>query len=135
MSQGHCDGIIVSGPDAFGPWPRLWECKGLEQKYFLALKRHKLRKEQPTYFGQCQYYMMHLGLTENPALFCAVNMNRMEIYWEEVPFDPNYADGLEHKAARIIQACEAQELLPRISQDPDFFKCKMCNWQKQCHEI
>lgn len=131
--QGHGDGVLVSGPAEFGPWPRLWECKGLEQKYFLALKRHKLKNERPVYYGQCQYYMDHLGLTSNPALFCAVNANRMEIHWEEIPFDKNYASSLDHKAARIIQACKAQELLPRISHEPEFYKCKMCNWQNQCH--
>ncbi|MBT4876334.1 MAG: hypothetical protein HOJ48_01190 [Desulfobacula sp.] len=133
--KGHTDGIFVAGPEQLGPWPRLWECKGLEQKYFLALKRNKLQKEFPTYYGQCQYYMENLNLTDNPAYFCAVNMNRMEIHWEEVEYNPEYVSMLDAKAARVIMSCKAGELLPGAGQDPDFFKCKMCNWHDRCFSI
>jgi hypothetical protein len=135
LVKGHKDGVFVAGPDDKGPWPRLWECKGLEQKYFLALKRHKLQKEFPIYYGQCQYYMENFKLTKNPALFCAVNLNRMEIYWESVEYDPNYVSMLDARVTRIIQSCQAGELLPRAGHDPDFFKCKWCNWHDRCFSI
>lgn len=130
--KGHCDGVFVSGPEQFGPWPKLWECKGLEQKYWKALVRHKLKKEYPVYYAQCQYYMEKLKLTENPALFSAVNTNRMEIYWEEIEYDAAFVSMLDAKAARIIMACKAGELLPRSCQDPEYFKCKWCNWHQRC---
>ncbi|MCP3942588.1 MAG: hypothetical protein GY710_14025 [Desulfobacteraceae bacterium] len=130
--KGHCDGVFVSGPDEFGPYPRLWENKGLMQKYFLPIVKHGLEIKSPVYYGQCQYYMKKFNLTENPALFSVVNMNTMEIYWEELPFNSGFFDMLDAKAARIIAACWAGELLPRMSQKADFFKCKQCNWHDRC---
>jgi hypothetical protein len=76
--------------------------------------------------------MNRFGLTDNPALFSAVNMNTMEIYWESVPFNPGAMVRYDAKAARILQACIAGELLPRLSQDPAFYQCHMCDWAKRC---
>lgn len=133
--KGHCDGIMISGPQDMGGWPRLWECKGLGAKYWRGVKKHGLKKDKPVYYGQCQTYMKHFKLTKNPALFCAVNMDTMELYWELVPFDLAFSDLLDAKAWRIINACKAGELLPRDSQDAEFYKCKMCNWQIVCHGV
>lgn len=129
---GHCDGIFVSGPAEFGPWPRLWECKGIGEKYFKQVSEDRLKKTFPVYYAQIQVYMKKFMMTANPALFCAINANTMEIYWEPVPFVPDFEESLEAKAARIFQACEAGELLPRTWQDPDFFKCRFCNWRETC---
>jgi len=133
LFRGHCDSIIIAGPYNHGPFPRLWECKALEQKYFNALKKKGLREENETYFGQCQIYMKKFKLTRNPALFTAVNPNRMELYFEDIPYDPGHAQYMEERVERIIRACKMGELLPRAIQDKDFFKCKMCSWREQCH--
>jgi len=129
---GHCDGVFVSGPAEFGPWPRLWECKGIGEKYFKQLVENRLKKEYPVYYAQTQIYMRRFNLTANPALFSAVCVNTMAIYWEPVPFDSQFADSLEAKAKRIFQACAAGELLPRMYHDSDFFKCRFCSWQATC---
>ncbi len=131
--KGHCDGIILTGPEHLGPWPRLWECKGLGAKYWRALVKHRLKKDKPIYYAQVQFYMGKFGLSDNPAIFCAVNMDTMELYWESVPFDPVFFDSLEKKAWRIIDACRAESLLPRDSQDRNFYKCKLCSWRIACH--
>jgi hypothetical protein len=130
--KGHRDGVFISGPDEFGPWPRLWENKGLMQKYYLPIVKHGLRAKAPTYYGQAQYYMEKFNLTENPALFSVVNMNTMDIYWESIPFDPNYFAMLDAKAARIISACREGEILPKISQKKDFYICNMCSYRERC---
>ena len=135
LVQGHCDGVIVDGPADFGPFPRLWENKGIQQKDWKALVKHKLAKEKPVYWCQCQIYMDRFGLTDHPALFSAVNMNTMEIYWESVEYNPAAMVKLKAKAERIIQACLAGELLPRLSQDPAFFICKMCSWNQWCFTL
>jgi hypothetical protein len=130
--KGHCDGILISGPECFGPFPRLWENKGLKQSKFLALEKHKLRKENIVYWAQTQVYMEKFGLTENPALFSAVNMDNMSIYWESIEYNPTASSQYNAKAKRILQACNAGELLPRMSQDPNFYLCKFCDWNKRC---
>jgi hypothetical protein len=132
LFAGHCDGIITGGPEAFGPLPRLWENKGLGEKGWNSLSKHGTKKDKPVYYAQCQIYMEKFGLTKNPALFSAVNMNTMEIYWEAIPFDPTECAKLNAKAERILMACQAGELLPRISQDPTFFKCKWCDYNRRC---
>lgn len=131
--QGHIDGVIIDGPKPFAPYPRLWECKGIQQRDWTALVKQKVQKKYPVYYGQIQTYMAYMDLMDNPALFSAVNMNRMEIYWEEVPFISSHAQALTDKGLRIIQSCEAGELLPRASQDPTFYKCKWCSWVARCH--
>lgn len=129
---GHCDGIIIAGPDEFGSYPRLWECKGIQDKDWKALEREKLRNRYPVYYAQMQFYMEKFGLTENPALFSAVDANDMEIYWEEIPFVPDYYRMLDLKAEKIIQACREGILLSGIGARPDFYKCKWCSWSERC---
>ena len=130
--KGHDDGFFAAGPEEFGPYPRLWECKGLMQKYYLPIVKHGLLEKSPTYYGQVQYYMQKFDLTANPALYSVININTMEIYWEEIPFDPNYFDMLDAKVNRIIQSCLGGELLPRMNQNRDYFKCKMCSYRQRC---
>lgn len=79
--------------------------------------------------------MEKFKLTANPALFSAVNADTMELYWEAVPFNPGALALLNAKAARILQSCLAGELLPRLSQDPSFFKCKWCSYTKRCFSV
>ncbi len=129
---GHCDGIFISGPVSFGPYPKLWECKCLQEKTWKSLKKDKLKKSSPVYFAQVQFYMKHLNLVKNPALFCAVNANTMEIFWESIEYDENYVKGLDAKAIRVLNACETNEILPRFYPSKDFFKCKFCDWRKRC---
>ena len=135
LFAGHCDGIITAGPEVFGPFPRLWENKGLKADKWAAMNKHGLLHENPVYWAQCQVYMEKFGLAEQPALFSAVNANTMEIYWESIPFNPGAAQQLDAKARRILQSCLAGESLPRISSDPNFFKCKRCSWVARCFSV
>jgi len=130
--QGHCDGVFMSGPNTM-VYPALWENKGIQEKDWKALVKEKLKKKYSVYYSQTQFYQKYFNLTENPAIFSAVNMNTMEIYWEYIPHDPDFTLLLDAKGKRIIAACEAGELLPRISQDPSFFKCKhFCSYPERC---
>ncbi|MGM0601378.1 MAG: hypothetical protein ACQESP_12235, partial [Candidatus Muiribacteriota bacterium] len=129
---GHNDGIIVSGPYEFSPWPRLWECKGIQEKDWKELQKKGLKSKYPVYYGQVQFYMKYFNLTDNPAWFSAINMNRMDIYWEVINFDENFTYLLDEKVKRIINSSLNGEMLPRISQDETFYKCRWCNWHKRC---
>lgn len=135
LFAGHRDGQLLEGPDAFGPYPRLWENKCIKAEKWRAMETHGLLHENPVYWAQCQIYMEKFGLTANPALFSAVNADTMDIYWEAIPFNPGAVQQLNAKAARILQSCLAGELLPRISQDPSFYKCKWCGYTKRCFSV
>ena len=130
---GHIDGAIIAGPDGFGPFPRLWENKVLGAKGWNKLDREKLQKAYPVYYAQCQIYMAYMQLSDNPALFTALNADTMEIYAESVEFDPQAAQAVSDKGVRVLKACDAGELLPRLSDDPSWYECKFCPYCQRCH--
>jgi CRISPR/Cas system-associated exonuclease Cas4 (RecB family) len=39
---------------------------------------------------------------------------------------------MSDRAVRIIEATKAGELLPRISENPDNWRCKACQWRARC---
>ena len=130
--RGHADGVFAGGPEDFGPWPRLWECKVLGAKGFGKLEKDKLKKAYPVYYAQVQLYMAYFQLTDNPALFTALNANDMEVYAEAVAFDSAHAQEMSDKAVRILAACAAGEQLPRIAQREDWHECKWCDYRVRC---
>ena len=135
LIQGHIDGVIIGGLEEFGPYPRLWECKTANAKKWKEMEKLKLKKANPTYYAQCQIYMAYMNLSENPALYTAINKDTAEIYAENIEFDPEAAQALSDKGARIIQACLAGEMLPRATTDPSFHLCHWCPWSDRCWGI
>ena len=135
LFKGHCDGKIVGGPEAFGPFPRLWENKGVKASKWKGCVKDGCKSYYPVYYAQMQIYMDRFGLTEHPALFSAVNVDTMEIYWESVPFNSGALAQYDAKAQRVLQSCLAGELLPRVCQDPNFFSCKWCSYYSRCWQL
>ncbi|WKB50882.1 PD-(D/E)XK nuclease family protein [Eleftheria terrae] len=132
--QGHVDGVLLSGPDGFA-CPALWEMKCLGAKGWKELQKHGLAAAKPVYAAQVALYQAYLQLHEHPALFTALNADSMEIYAELVPFDAALAQRMSDRAARVIQATEAGELLPRAFVDPTHFECRFCAWQDRCKSL
>lgn len=132
--KGHCDGVLVGGP-ALMNYPALWENKCLGAKYWKQLEKEKLKKYSSTYYGQVQIYMAYFELTDNPALFTALNADTEEIYIEFIPFDASAAQRVSDNAVQAIKACQVGELLPRLSNDTSFYKCKQCDWRDRCFSL
>lgn len=137
--RGHVDGIIASGPglDAF---PALWECKTMNGKNWRACVKHGVRKSKPVYAAQIAIYQAYMegqieGISKAPALFTAINKDTSDLHHELVEFDGGLAQASSDKAVRVLQATEAGELLPRVSDDPDWFECKFCDWRERCHGL
>lgn len=129
--QGHADGVILSGPDGFDG-PALWECKSANAKNWREIAKHGVTKARPVYAAQIALYQAYLGLTEAPALFSAINKDTCEIWHERVPFDAALAQSASDKAVAILRACDAGELLPRHTADPEHFECRFCAWKARC---
>lgn len=129
--QGHVDGVIVGGPEGFA-YPCLWENKCLGGKSWRELEKHQLAVAKPVYHAQVALYQAYLELHEHPALFTAVNADSMEIYAEFVPFDAALAQRMSDRAAKVITATDAGELLPRSFAEQTHFECRMCAWQDRC---
>jgi hypothetical protein len=129
--RGHVDGVIVSGPDEHA-YPMLWENKALGNRSWKALAKGALALAKPIYAAQVAIYQAYLELHLNPALFTAINADTMELYVELVPFNGELAQRASDRGVRILQACEAHELLPRLANDPTHYECKFCPWQDRC---
>lgn len=129
--RGHIDGVLVGGPEGFH-FPALWENKCLGAKSWRDVEKRKLAASKPVYAAQIALYQTYLELHEQPALFTAVNADTMEIYAELVPFDAALAQRMSDRAARVIAATEAGELLPRSFTESTHFECKVCAWADRC---
>jgi hypothetical protein len=130
--SGHCDGIIVSGPD-FCRCPCLWECKTLNNKSWNDTQKCGVLVSKPIYYAQVQLYMAYMNLDQNPCVFTALNKDTSELYHELIPFDAEAAQRYSDRAVQIIKATENNELLPCISNDSAFYRCKMCGFRNECH--
>jgi hypothetical protein len=129
--QGHIDGVIVGGPDGFA-YPALWECKSANAKNWRDIVKRGVTLAKPIYAAQIALYQAYMGLTENPAVFAAVNKDTSELWHEAVPFDAGLAQTASDKAVCILQASEAGEWLPRIAVNSDHVECAICAWKEQC---
>jgi hypothetical protein len=132
--RGHADGIITAGPTVPGVgYPCLWEHKAINDYGWKKLERDGLASAYPGYFVQVQIYMAYLSLTEHPTLFTAINANDCHRLHFLVPFDPVKAQLWSDRAVEIIRATKAGELLPRVTDNPNDYRCKrLCGHYERC---
>jgi len=133
MLSGHADGILIDGPKIRDiAYPCLWECKALNAKGWRSLDRDGLDKAYPQYAAQVALYQHFLGTSDHPAIFTAVNANTCERVHVLVPFNIDKANYWIERAKTIIAATAAGELLPRFTDNPDNWKCRLCGHQERC---
>lgn len=130
--KGHVDGVVLSGPDIDGLiYPCLWENKALGVKGYKAVVKDGVARAYPKYADQVALYQAYLDLT-NPALFTTLCFDTMEIDYQIVPFDLMRAQEASDRAAHVIRATDAGDLLPRAGGDPDKFPCAWCRFKSHC---
>jgi hypothetical protein len=136
--QGHVDGIISDGPAELGlSYPLLFEFKTMNDRNWKACVKSGVAVSKPVYAAQVAIYQAYMepaipGISDNPALFTAINKDTQELWFELVPFDGGLAQRMSDRAVRVIQATEAGELLPRIATDSSYYECKYCSWATRC---
>lgn len=124
---GSLDGVAQGLPEAPQSTAVL-EFKTHNEKSFTELVNKKVRTAKPQHYDQMQVYM---GLMEiDRAMYMAVNKNTDDVYAEWVHFDKDRFMVLMAKAETLIGMTEPPQ---RISADPAYFVCKMCNFWKHCH--
>jgi hypothetical protein len=133
--RGHADGIVIAGPNplngAYFNYPCLWEHKALNAKNWRAVERDGLEKAFPKYAAQTALYQAYLDKT-NPALFTITNADTCERLHFWVPFSAERAQEWSDRAAFIIEATRAGELLPRAYDAPDDWRCRICPHKERC---
>jgi len=138
--RGHVDGIIYGFPSAFEREEAknglrrhaLWECKTMNNKSWNDTAKRGVLVSKPIYYAQIQLYLAYMDLEANPCVFTALNKDTSELYHELIPFDAECAQRYSDRAAQIIKATENNELLPCISSDSSFYRCKMCGFRDKC---
>ncbi|SFJ71997.1 hypothetical protein [Bradyrhizobium sp. Gha] len=130
--RGHADGIMISGPGLPNiQYPCVWEHKCLKAKSWRAIELDGLIGLHEIYAAQVAIYQAYFDCT-NPALFSVVNADTCERLHFLVPFNSQLAQAMSDRAVMVIEATRAGELLPRITGDPDDWRCRMCSHRVRC---
>ena len=130
---GHIDGVIVEAPDALKeypfPLPWLMEHKVMKASKWRECNDKGVKISHPVYWAQCHVYMAYMQL--NACMFVALNTDTSELLFQMFAFDPQVAQWASDRGVQVVLSNNPKEL-PRITRDETDFKCKFCNWKKQC---
>ncbi len=125
---GSLDGVGRGCPDLPADEPFLLEFKTHGEKSFKKLTEDGLLSSKWAHYVQMQIYMGKMGFSH--GLYCAVNKNTDELYFELVAFnDAEYQRGLK-RAQTIIFSVRPPE---RLSESPSYMECKFCHLHDLCH--
>ena len=126
---GSSDGValgLVESPKT----PHLLEFKTSSKKQFDELLKKGVKEKYPTHYGQMQCYM--LGLDLKRALYLVTCKDDDRIYQERVHYSATEAKEYIAKGEQIVNAKTPVDL-PRISERPDWYQCKFCDYAAVCH--
>jgi hypothetical protein len=124
---GSLDGVGLGIPEAPTTW-HVIELKTHNARSFAELRTHGVQKAKPEHWAQMQVYMHLTGLTR--ALYLAACKDTDALYAERVRIDHAEAERLIERAGRIIFATRPPA---RISDDSDWFQCRLCPHRDTCH--
>jgi hypothetical protein len=124
---GSMDGVALGLLEAPRTW-HLLEFKTHAAKSFADLVAKKVRESKPQHYAQMQIYMHLGGLTR--GMYVAVNKDTDDVYVERIEVDAAYAQALLDKAGRVIFSAQPG---PRISEDPAWYQCRLCDHNPVCH--
>jgi predicted RecB family nuclease len=122
--RGNLDGMIRIKDKIY-----ILEIKTAKDASYNLFVRNGLQSWSIKYYAQMQSYMGMSGIYEGYII--VLNKDNSAISDEYVKFDENFYDNLEQKAYKIKIAEDAP---PRISGNPLWYECKMCQYNKECHE-
>ena len=124
---GSIDGVICGLPESNKP--HLLEIKTYNQKRYDKLLKEGVKESDPKYYVQMQIYMNEFKLEK--ALFVAYNKNTSEIYTERVDYSDMTALKFLNRSKKVYAATSHKDL-DRVSEKVTDFKCKFCQWKKEC---
>jgi len=124
---GSMDAACIGLPDAPQTW-HVVEMKTHGKKSFDDLTAKGVQIAKPEHWAQMQCYMAWTGMDR--ALYMAVCKDDDRLHLERVDYDKEAVMRLFDKAQRIV---DAQEPPPGISDKPDWYQCKLCDYHAHCH--
>jgi hypothetical protein len=133
--KGSMDGLATGVPYARDYVPDLRddeeilaEFKTHKDSSFQKLVTEGVFKSKPEHYTQMTTYMEQRGL--RLAIYCAVNKDDDDLYYEFVLPNPSHANETILKAQAIL---ECKSIPARLSNSPSFWKCRYCDFRMQCH--
>ena len=129
---GHFGGSLDAAAIGLLEAPKTWhviEFKTHSIKSFGDLTVKGVQASKPRHYAQMQIYMHLTGMTR--AMYVAVCKNTDALHIERIDADKAESERLLEKAGRIIDAPRPPV---RISDDPTWFECRMCDHRAVCHE-
>jgi hypothetical protein len=127
--SGHLDACILGLPEAPKTW-HVGEFKTHNTKSFKIVTQQHVQSAKMMHYAQMQVYMLLSGM--NRTLYLCVNKDTDKLYSERVKLDKAYAKSLIERAERIISTSNPTHLC-RISDRPDYWKCRYCDAREICH--
>lgn len=133
--KGHCDGVIRGLKQAPTAW-NVWEAKCSKHEKFEQFKKEKskngekntLKAWNANYFIQAQLYMHFLQIDRH-YLIVALSGGR-DVDSCRTEYQPDVAENAINKADSILQHNVPPK---RISEKPDFYQCRWCDYREICH--
>lgn len=129
--SGSCDGFV--SPEGRLPLPKdngwgLLEDKTHSDKSFSDLLKKGLAMSKISHYVQTHVYMRYFRVSW--ALYIPVNKNDDDIEPLVLQYKPEVGDYYSGLAKDIIYAPGPP---PRVSSDPSWWVCKMCDYHDVCH--
>jgi|SRR5882672_4276694 len=128
---GHFSGSMDASLKGLVEAPSTWhvgEFKTHNTKSFDAFKKNGVKASKPVHWHQMNTYMGWSGMKR--AAYFPVCKDNDEIDLERVEFDK---DAFELDRAKAKTIIEAPEPLSKISEDPSFYECNLCDHRGTCH--
>lgn len=123
--KGHLDAVWMQDGKPFA----IIEIKTAKDASFNVFLKKGLIAWNAQYYAQIQSYMGMSGI--HITYIIVLNKDNSELCDEEVTFDDGFYQQLRRKAF-LIANIEAPP--SKINESPIFFKCKMCKFNKICHQ-
>lgn len=132
--RGHLDGVIrglLQAPKTL----HVWENKCSNHKKFSEFQKAKmdwtekraLEKWNPRYYAQSVVNMHYMNMDRSYTTVCYAGGREIDSCRTE--YDPEHAEKMIDKADKILTVKIEP---PRISENPDFYQCKMCDRREIC---
>jgi hypothetical protein len=125
---GAKDGVATAPLKYKLPKRFLLEFKTHNSQSFVKLTKDRVKLSKPRHYAQMCSYGAAYGY--DIGLYCAVNKNDDDLYFELVRLDHKFGTDMARKADDIVRAYEPP---PKVSMRKDHWECKMCYLSEICH--
>jgi len=123
---GSSDGIATGIPD-LPDETVLLEFKSSNLKSFKKIQEKGVKIEKPLHYAQMCLYMQKMGLRY--GLYVVYSKDNSQLHAEIIEFDDYVASHYFSRAMSIVHDTKPSK---RISNNPDVFACKFCDFREIC---